>query len=64
MTDVFLHVEPRQGWCTAATTKLKTLYVLTVYDNIAAVRMYRMVSLTGAMNKDLLWWLESPQIIL
>lgn len=26
-----------------------------VYDNVAIIRMYRMVSLTGAMNKDLLW---------
>lgn len=62
MVEVLLHVKLRWGRCTAAATKPRTFY--TVYDNVAIVRMYRMVCLTGALNKDPVWWLESPQAIL
>lgn len=59
MVKVLLHVKLRRGRCTAAATKPRTLY--TVYDNVAIIRM---VPLTGALNKDPVWWLESPQAIL
>lgn len=52
MADVLVHVELMYS---SYHQTQNVVHPNTVYDDVAIVRMFRMLSLTGAMNKDHLW---------